>query len=106
MGFILFLIALILLFLLTIINYIFVGTKFISTAKHLDIFGNMEFEYLFNKMLIYPQGYKFGKKGETISSVLGKNELIGALTKKGKVLVWLLNKIEKNHCINSINNNL
>ena len=48
-------------------------------------------------IITYP--YKFGVDGETISSALGKNQLMGTLTKEGKMLVNILNKLEKNHCV-------
>lgn len=39
---------------------------------------------------------------ETISGVLGKNERDNTLSKTGKILVWILNKLDKNHCFKSI----
>ena len=39
---------------------------------------------------------------ETISSALGKNQRDGTLTKIGRALVWILDKIEKEHCKKSI----
>jgi hypothetical protein len=44
----------------------------------------------------------FGNPDETISSVLGKNELKHTLTKLGKLIVWILNKIDFNHTKNAI----
>jgi hypothetical protein len=62
---------------------------------------------LFNDILIHKKtGYHFGLDGETISSALGKNVERGTLTIAGQALNWLLNKIQKNHAILSINNNL
>lgn len=104
---ILFLIAYILLLPLTIVNFFFVNNKkkyFKSTAVNIDRFGNREFRTLFNRTLIQKTGYRFGDERETISSVLGKNERDKTLTKCGKVLVKILNFIDKNHCIKSINN--
>lgn len=103
---ILFLIAWILILPITIINYFLVRDKgyFRSTALNMDIWANREFRTLWNKILRTEQGYKFGVVGETISSALGKNERDNTLTKTGKVLVWILNKIDKNHCIKSIVN--
>jgi len=94
---------------LTVINFFFVENKkgyFLSSAVNLDKFGNREFRTLLNRVLITEKGYKFGNINETISSVLGKNELTNTLTKTGKVLVWILDKIDKNHCYKSINNNI
>lgn len=107
---ILFLIAYILLLPLTLINYIvvlFTPEKrvkgyFRSTAVNLDKFGNREFRTLWNKTLRTKQGYEFGNINETISSALGKNQRDGTLTKTGKALCWILDKIDKNHSIKSI----
>ena len=108
MNLILFLIAYLLLLPLTFINYAVVAHKssskgyFRSTAVNIDRFGNREFRALFNKVLIKENGYRFGDIRETISSVLGKNQRDKTLTKTGKVLVWVLDLIDKNHCEKSI----
>ena len=108
MNLVLFLIAYLLLLPLTFINYAVVAHKssskgyFRSTAVNIDRFGNREFRALFNKMLIKENGYKFGDIRETISSVLGKNQRDDTLSKWGKVLVWILDLIDKNHCEKSI----
>ena len=108
MNLILFLIAYLLLLPLTFINYAVVAHKssskgyFRSTAVNIDRFGNREFRALFNKVLIKENGYRFGDIRETISSVLGKNQRDNTLTKTGKVLVWILDLIDKNHCVKSI----
>lgn len=108
MNLILFLTAYLLLLPLTFINYAVVAHKssskgyFRSTAVNLDRFGNREFRALFNKVLIKEKGYKFGDIRETISSVLGKNQRDDTLSKWGKVLVWILDKLDKNHCEKSI----
>jgi len=72
----------------------------------LDCFANKEFRALWNKTLINPEGYKFGRRKETISSVLGKNYLTKTLTRKGLILYRILNTLENNHCEKSINNNI
>ena len=102
---ILFLIAWLLIPILTIWNYYLVREEgyFRSSALSLDIWANREFRTLWNKTLRTERGYNFGVVGETISSALGKNERQNTLTKTGKVLVWLLNAIDKDHCKNSIN---
>lgn len=107
---ILFLIAYILILPLSIINYFVVlftakdNAKgyFRSTAVNMDKFGNREFRTLFNAIFIKKNGYKFGNPKETISSVLGKNERDGTLSKCGKALAWFLNTIDKDHCRKSI----
>lgn len=105
---ILFIIAYILYLPLSVINWLFVKDKsgyFKSSAINLDKFGNREFRTLFNKTLINDKGYRFGNINETISSVLGKNQLTGTLTNIGKMLVWILDKIENDHSLKSIEKN-
>lgn len=102
-GFLLFVIALILIFVMTIVNFIEVKNKkgyFRSTALNLDIWGNAEFRTFWNNHLIKNKvSHPFGLQGETISSVLGKNILLNNLTNTGKVLVWILGK---KHCLDAI----
>ena len=102
---ILFVIAYVLFLPLSIINWFFVKDKFgyfKSSAVNIDKFGNREFRTLFNKVLINDKGHRFGSIEETISSVLGRNELKGTLSKTGKGLVWILDKIDTDHCFKSI----
>lgn len=106
MGLVLFIIAYLLFLPLTIFNALNVKKKgyFKDTAINLDRFGNREFRFSLNKYLITENSPdRFGNIEETISSVLGKNELSDNLTTLGKLLCWVLDKIEKNHCIKSIN---
>jgi len=106
----LFLASYVLLLPLTIINYFVVlftskdhaKGYFRSTAVNMDKFGNREFRTLWNKTLRKENGYKFGNPEETISSALGKNERDGTLSRTGKALAWLLNKIDKDHCKKSV----
>jgi hypothetical protein len=105
MGAILFLIAYILFLPLAVINYLVVKNKngyFKSSAINLDKYANREFRTLLNKTLRAENGYHFGNIEETISSALGKNERDKTLTKTGKALVWILDKIDKNHSLKSI----
>jgi hypothetical protein len=102
---ILFMLAYVLYLPLSIVNWLFVKEKsgyFKSSAINLDKFGNREFRTLFNKVLVLEDGCKFGNINETISSVLGRNELKNTLSKLGIILVWVLDKIDKNHCLKSI----
>lgn len=103
--FLLFILAWILWLPLTIWNFWLVENKkgyFLSSAITLDKFANREFRTLWNKFLRTEDGYGFGNIDETISSALGKNERDLTLTKTGKRLVYLLNKLDKNHCQKSI----
>lgn len=69
-----------------------------------DVYGNVLGRYLFNDILIKKDGYKFGRKYETISSVIGKNKKINKLTIIGKIICFILDLIEKNHTEKAINN--
>lgn len=73
-----------------------------KVAVSVDMTGNILLAEPFNDILIIKRGYKFGKYGETISAVLGKNQIKETLTPTGKLLVKILDKIEKNHCIKAI----
>jgi hypothetical protein len=76
--------------------------QFLSIATSVDASGNVVCKDLFNLVLIQKGGYEFGKRKETISSVLGKNQRDGTLTTIGKSVAFILDKIDPNHCFNSI----
>ena len=73
-----------------------------SLALWLDQIGNAVCRDLFNRLLIEKDWYKFGKVQETISSVLGKNQLLDKLSLTGRALVVLLELFEEDHCLKSI----
>ena len=107
LDFILFILAYIFYLPLCIINFTLVADKkgyFKSAAITIDKLANREFRTLWNKILKTKDGYNFGNETETISSVLGKNQRDKTLSKTGKVLAWILDSLEKNHCLNSIKN--
>lgn len=79
-----------------------VGDYFFKLALAIDQLGNVAMSKLFNDTLIFKEGYKFGFEDETISSVLGKNQKANLLKPLGKFLVFLLDKIDKNHSIDAI----
>lgn len=108
-GFALFLLSLVLLLPLTIANFTLVAFRgkakgyFMGTAINLDRFGNYEFRTLFNALLIRSDSQsRFGDFEETISSVLGKNLRANTLTRCGRLLVWVLDFIDKDHCVKCI----
>jgi len=76
--------------------------QFLSIATSVDTSGNVICKDLFNLVLIQKGGYQFGNRKETISSALGKNQRDNTLTKAGKFVVFVLDKIEDNHCLKSI----
>lgn len=109
MNLILFLVAWIFIPPLTVWNLIIVNRKygntkgyFRSTALSIDIWANREFRTLWNDKLRIDSGYEFGKENETISSALGKNQRDKTLTNCGKILVAILDFLDKNHCKKSI----
>lgn len=76
--------------------------QFLSIATSVDASGNVVCKDLFNLLLIKKGGYEFGKRKETISSVLGKNQRDNTLTSVGKGVAFVLDKIDTDHCIKSI----
>ena len=109
MNLLLFIVAWLLILPLTVWNLIVVYQKngsvkgyFRNTALSIDIWANFEFRTLWNDKLRIDGGYQFGVVGETISSALGKNERDKTLSKKGKLLVKILDFFDENHCKNSI----
>lgn len=76
--------------------------QLLSIATSIDASGNVICKDLFNLLLIQEGGYEFGRRKETISSVLGKNQRDKSLTKTGHLIVYILDKIEKDHCLISI----
>lgn len=116
MNFVLFLIALILVLVFTPIGLVFTIIKscifwnrgilkkyFFSLAISLDQFGNVAMQGFFNICMVSNKSkHKFGNPDETISSVLGKNQKANTLIYPGKRLVALLDALDKNHSLKSI----
>tara|TARA_R110002012_G_scaffold315144_3_gene528566 strand:- start:256 stop:636 length:381 start_codon:yes stop_codon:yes gene_type:complete len=111
-AFILLIILLPVVIIYMLLKYLLTGKKRMitvwacRTARSIDVFANVEASELFNDILIKSGGYKFGNKQETISSVLGKNQVLKTLTKVGNGLRIILDWIEPNHCLLSINDDL
>ncbi len=117
MSFLLFLIAFILVAIFTPIGMIATIIKsailrnkgilkeyFFNLAISLDQFGNVALSSPFNIILIKKgSSHKFGDPDETISSVLGKNQKAATLVYLGKRLVALLDYLEEDHSLKSIN---
>lgn len=76
--------------------------QFLSIATSIDASGNVVCKDLFNLILKKKGGYEFGKRKETVSSALGKNQRDDTLTGLGKALAFVLDKIDPNHCLKSI----
>jgi len=111
------------------------STKYFrDCAVTIDVLGNIICQHLFNAILIKEDSKnKFGKLKETISSTVGKNILTSQSTLYkvyyifkirnvkfltfgifwysdlkflGNILANILDKLDKNHCLKSIDNNV
>lgn len=79
-----------------------IGEYGLKIAISIDQLGNVIMQHLLNLLWIQPNGYKFGNRDETISSALGRNKQLDTLTKFGLFIDWILDKIDPNHSLNSI----
>jgi 8-oxo-dGTP diphosphatase len=108
MGFILMLTAYILLTICAPFGFLWALFKqpkkyFFRIAVSLDQLANVICLENLNAWLIIDKSkHLFGNPDETISSVLGKNKLNGTLSKFGRFIDKVLNKLDDNHSINSI----
>ena len=73
------------------------GSYWFVMAVSVDQLGNVVMSTLFNDLLIRKYGHKFGDEDQTVSMVLGVNKKMGTLTKLGKLIADILNKIDPNH---------
>jgi len=81
-----------------------VSKYFRKIALTIDVLGAVMCGSLFNLILLKETSvHKFEGKLVTVSKILGYNEAGNTLTKLGSGIVWILNKIEKDHCKNAIN---
>ena len=78
------------------------GEYALELAISIDQLGNVLMQHVFNALWITKAGYKFGNRDETISSALGKNKQLGTLTGFGRSIDRLLDFIDPNHSLNSI----
>ena len=119
MGFLLFIISIVLTVLTVPLGMLYTVFKFIFNNKFVLLFkvsngyfykfalaidqmGNVAMQDLFNDIFIIKNGFRFGDEDETISSVLGKNERENTLSGFGKIIIKILNFIDPNHALNSI----
>ncbi|MCK0189401.1 NUDIX hydrolase [Arenibacter sp. F20364] len=78
------------------------GEYLLQIAISIDQLGNVGMQHLLNLLWIKKGGYKFGNRDETISSALGRNNKMGTLTKFGSAIDKLLDFLDQNHSLNSI----
>ncbi len=81
---------------------VYLSKMFREVALSIDRLGNAACGDLFNGLFIKHGGYYFGVGRETVSSALGKNQLRGTLTRTGRLLAGILDAIDPDHCIKSI----
>jgi 8-oxo-dGTP diphosphatase len=115
LGVILFLISLILLILTGPLGLVYgilytiykrgikgLGAYFLEVAISVDQLGNVIMQHLLNVAWIKKGGYPFGNRDETISSALGRNKQDKTLTWFGLKIDWILDQLDPNHSLNSI----
>lgn len=109
---ILFLTALILGYILFPLGFLYAILTFrVSKSKYLfnlafalDKLGNAVLGVVMNDVLKKKNGHKFGNYDETISYVLGRNKFTGTLTGFGRLIAWILNKIDPEHVEKAVKN--
>jgi hypothetical protein len=74
-----------------------IGEWLKNLAISIDQFGNVSSATILNFALRKKGGLDFGEIDDTISYVLGRNYHHKTLTIMGKIIVGILNLIEKNH---------
>ncbi len=79
-----------------------IGEYALKIAISLDQLGNVTMQHLLNFLWIKEGGYYFGNRDETISSAIGRNKKLGTLTLFGRAIDNLLDTIDPNHSLNSI----
>ena len=79
-----------------------IGEYLLKIAISIDQLGNVIMQHLLNLLWVKKGGYPFGNRDETISSALGKNKAQGTLTAFGKLIDNILDLIDPNHSLNSI----
>ena len=114
-GLLLFIISIVLVVLTTPLGFIYglfhnlfakgftgIGEYLLQIAISIDQLGNVVMQHLLNVLWIQKGGYRFGNRDETISSVIGKNKQLNTLTWFGKNMDRILEFIEADHSLNSI----
>jgi 8-oxo-dGTP diphosphatase len=79
-----------------------IGEYALKIAISIDQLGNVSMQHLLNLLWIKEGGYYFGNRDETISSAIGRNKKLGTLTIFGRGIDKLLDTIDSNHSLNSI----
>jgi hypothetical protein len=114
-GLLLFFISIVLLFITGPLGFIYgffhalftkgfkgLGEYLLQIAISIDQLGNVLMQHLLNVLWVKQGGYRFGNRDETISSALGRNKNLGTLTLMGRFIDRILDVIDANHSLNSI----
>ena len=92
---------------LTLANLKKIDNEFLAKAILQDKYCCHEDAELLNALFLTKDSkHLFGNIKETISSVLGKNLVAGTLTKRGYEICRILNDLEKDHVLISIDNTI
>ncbi len=78
------------------------GEYLLQLAISIDQLGNVLMQHLLNLLWKKPGGYPFGNRDETISSALGRNKRDRTLSAFGRAIDALLDRLDPNHSLNSI----
>lgn len=79
-----------------------IGEYLLKIAISIDQLGNVMMQHLLNTLWVKKGCYNFGNRDETISSALGRNKNLGTLTGFGNWIDKLLDVIDPDHSLNSI----
>lgn len=79
-----------------------IGEYFLKVAISIDQLGNVIMQDCLNILWVKKGRYNFGNRDETISSALGRNKKLGTLTIFGNDIDKLLDTIDPDHSLNSI----
>lgn len=79
-----------------------IGEYLLKIAISVDQLGNVMMQHLLNTLWVKKGRYNFGNRDETISSALGRNKKLGTLTGFGNWIDKLLDNIDPDHSLNSI----
>ncbi len=79
-----------------------IGEYLLKIAVSIDQLGNVLMQYLLNVLWVKKEGYKFGNRDETISSAIGRNKKLGTLTRFGRTIDKILDTIDPDHSLNSV----
>jgi uncharacterized membrane protein len=79
-----------------------IGEYALKMAISIDQLGNVTMQHLLNLLWLKKGAYHFGNRDETISSALGRNKKLGLLNGFGLKIDHLLDRLDPDHTLNSI----